>query len=476
MSKDDSRVALKRVIGTYSAFSMGYADIGADIYIAIGLIAFYAGSAAPLAFLLASITYIITGLCYAELASTYPVAGGAQFFSMKAFGNFHGFLAGWGLMLDYTINIALFSLASVGYLNYIVQPLFHTNVLLRSPNYGIIAIIMILGLIILNIIGIKWSSNFNTIFVTLDLITIALFLLFGLPTIIINGGVGRWIADLGKIGTNPSWDKFLYATSLAMCSFIGIESISQAAEETKNPNKIIPRATKWTIISIVVFTVLVSLLSVTLLSPSVIGEASQSPLATLAKTLPFIGELLATWVGFMGFAICYVSTNTGVIGVSRVTFSMGRLKLFPRSFARLHSKYHTPYITIILFSLIACLLILINIDLEGIHLLSLIASLYNFGALISYMYVNLSNIALRFKDNSERAWKVPLNIIIKRGGNKYLLPILPFFGFVSCFFVWLVIVGTHEAGRLLGSLWFLVGIIMYFIQKKRIKKIENNST
>lgn len=115
------------------------------IYIAIGLIAFYAGSAAPLAFLLASITYIITGLCYAELASKYPVAGGAQFFSMKAFGNLHGFLAGWGLLLDYTINIALFSLASVGYLNYIVQPLFHTNVLLRSPNYGIIAIIMILG-------------------------------------------------------------------------------------------------------------------------------------------------------------------------------------------------------------------------------------------------------------------------------------------------------------------------------------------
>lgn len=222
---------------------------------------------------------------------------------------------------------------------------------------------------------------------------------------------------------------------------------------------------------------MVSLLSVTLLSPSVIGEASQSPLVTLAKTLPFIGELLATWVGFMGFAICYVSTNTGVIGVSRVTFSMGRLKLFPRSFAWLHSKYYTPYITIILFSLIACLLILINISLEGIHLLSLIASLYNFGALISYMYVNLSTIALRFKDNSERAWKVPLNIIIKRGGNKYFASYTPiFFGFVSCFFVWLVIVSTHEAGRLLGSLWFLVGIVVYFIQKKRIKKTENIST
>jgi len=476
LSKDESRVALKRVIGTYSAFSMGYADIGADIYIAIGLIAFYAGSAAPLAFLLASITYIITGLCYAELASKYPVAGGAQFFSMKAFGNFHGFLAGWGLMLDYTICVALFSLASVGYLSYVVQTFFGTSVLLQSPYYGLVAITLILGLIILNIIGIKWSSNFNIILVTISLVTISLFLLFGLPTIVINGGIERWVLDLGKIGDNPSWNNFLYATSLAMVSYIGIESISQAAEETKNPAKVIPKATKWTIISIVLFTILVSLVSVTLLPSSLVGEHSQNPLIILAKNLPFIGGIFSIWIAFVGFTACYVSTNTGVIGVSRVAFSMGRLRLFPRSFAKIHSKYYTPYITITLFSLIACLLILINTGLEGIDLLSLIASLYNFGALVSYMYVNLSTIALRFKDNSERAWKVPFNITVRRGEKKYLIPILPFFGFISCFFVWIIVVSTHEAGRLLGSLWFLVGIVVYFIQKKRIKKTENIST
>ncbi|MCP8312888.1 MAG: amino acid permease [archaeon] len=474
MGKDESRITLKRVIGTYSAFSMGYADIGADIYIAIGLIAFYAGSAAPLAFLLASITYIMTGLCYAELASSYPVAGGAQFFSMRAFGNFHGFLAGWGLMLDYTVDIALFSLASVGYLSYVVQIFFGTNILLQSPYYGFVAIILILWLIVLNIIGIKWSSNFNAIFVTIDLITISLFLLLGLPTILINGGIERWALDLGKIGSNPSWNNFIYATSLAMVSYIGIESISQAAEETKNPARIIPKATKWTIITIVLFTVLVSLVSVTLLPSSLVGEHSQNPLIILANALPFIGGMLSIWIAFVGFAVCYVSTNTGVIGVSRVTFSMGRFRLFPKSFARLHSKYYTPYITITLFSLIACLIILMNNYLESIDLLSLIASLYNFGALVSYMYVNLSTIALRFKDNSERAWKVPLNITIRRGGKKYFLPILPFFGFASCLFVWLIVVGTHEVGRLLGSLWFLIGIIIYFIQTKRTKRIENS--
>ncbi|MGQ9469948.1 MAG: APC family permease [Nitrososphaerales archaeon] len=466
MGKDESRIALKRVIGTYSAFSMGYADVGADIYIAIGLIAFYAGSAAPLAFLLASIAYIITGLCYAELASTYPVAGGTQFFSMRAFGNIHGFVAGWGLMLAYTIDVALFSLASVGYLSYVVQILFGTDILLQSPYYGFMAIILILGLMTLNLIGIKWSSNLNVIFVTISVITIALFLLLGLPTIVINGGIERWLLDLGKIGSSPSWSNFSYGVSLAMVSYIGIESISQAAEEVKNPVKVIPKATKWTIISIILFTVLVSLVSVTLLPPSLVGEQPQSPLIVVAKALPLIGGILSIWIAFIGSAICYVSANTGVIGVSRLTFSMGKFKLFPRSFATIHSKYYTPYITIILFSLIACLLILINTGLKGIDLLSLLVSIYNFGALISYMYVNLSIIALRFKDSSERAWKFPLNLTIRRGERKYLLPILPFFGFAICLFVWFIIVGTNEQGRLVGGLWFLVGIIIYLIQAK----------
>ena len=83
---------------------MGYADVGADIYIALGLVALFAGHASPLAFGIAAVTYIATGLGYAELASTYPVAGGAQFYSLKAFGPVHGFLAGWGLMLGSWAN------------------------------------------------------------------------------------------------------------------------------------------------------------------------------------------------------------------------------------------------------------------------------------------------------------------------------------------------------------------------------------
>ncbi len=96
----------------------GYADVGADIYIALGLVIAAAQGAAPLAFCLAGLVYIMIGLGYTELASAYPVAGGGQYFALRGLGDFWGYVAGTALLLDYTVNIALFSVASAGYLNF----------------------------------------------------------------------------------------------------------------------------------------------------------------------------------------------------------------------------------------------------------------------------------------------------------------------------------------------------------------------
>lgn len=333
------------------------------------MIALYAYTAAPIALLIASIAYITTGLSYAELASKYPVAGGAQCYAYRAFGRLNGFIAGWGLMLDYTVNIALFSLASVGYLGFLVKMFAGTSILMDNPFYGLCTIFLIIILIGLNIIGIKYSSRFNEIFVLIDLITIAIIVILGLNLAIASGKIFSWTDSLKNFGKMPTWEKFTYVITLSMASYIGIESISQAAEETKNPRKIIPTATKATIISVVTIALLASLFYVTLLDPSSAETRVQDPMVALAATIPFIGEGLALWVGFMGLMICYVSTNTGVIGVSRVTFSMSGLS--PKIFRKLHKTYRTPYVTIIVFSIIAILIILFNIFLPSVNLLEL---------------------------------------------------------------------------------------------------------
>jgi len=450
---------------------MGYADVGADIYVVLGVIALFAGVVSPLAFAIAATTYVCTGLCYAELATAYPVAGGGHYYSLKAFGRIHGFVAGWGLMLDYTIDIALFALATVGYLGTLTSFLFRSGVLLTSPFYGLTAIALILLLLALNVVGIKYSSKFNEVVVAVDLVTVALFLIFGLPSIISSGAILTWVTNVvtsfqtGNFG-QPGLYSFVYAVSLATASYIGIESISQAAEETKRTAQVIPKATKAAIVSVVLVAVTLSLLSVTITPWQAVANNSQAPATTLASNLPIIGGAFAVWVALMGTLVCYVSTNTGVIGVSRVMYSMGRLGLVPRGFSRVSSRYRTPYVTITIFTVIASLLLAVYIALPGADLLDLITSIYNFGALVAYMYVNAAAIVLRVKEPERRGWKMPLNLAVRIGGKPYQVSVIPIVGLISSFVVWVLIVGLHPTGRVIGTVWFAIGIAAYLIYQR----------
>jgi APA family basic amino acid/polyamine antiporter len=471
-SVDEAR-QLKRVVGLWNSFAMGYADVGADIYVALGIIAAVALNLAPFAFAIAAITYATTGLCYAELASTYPVAGGAQFYSLRAFGPFHGFIAGWGLMLDYTVDIALFAIASTGYFGILEKFVLGTTILEIIPWLGIFSIIIIIALMVLNLIGIKYSANFNLVFVVANLVTMGFVIGIAFAYVGASGKLLSWSMGLGNSGVGI-WD-FANATSLAMVSYIGIESVSQAAEETRYPARVIPRATKLAIWSVIFLSISLSIISVTVLHASnfVTNMSTQQyPMVAIAQNIPLgpITAALSLWTAFIGFAICYVSTNTGVIGVSRVTFSMGRLKLFPTSFAKLHPRFLTPYVTIIIFPLVACAIIAFNLVVfRGANLLGLIAQLYNFGALIAYMYVNLSLIVLRNTDPRERGWKIPGSFRFKIEKREVEVPIVPVIGFISCFVIWTIIVRLHIEGLVLGSIWFAVGILAYILFRKRSK-------
>ncbi|MCX6772208.1 MAG: amino acid permease, partial [Candidatus Micrarchaeota archaeon] len=157
---------LKQEMALLGSFSMGFADVGADIFLALGLIAAYAGGSMPLAILIAAFVYVLTGLSYAELSSAIPVAGGASVYGERAFGRLAGFIGGWGLMLDYTIDIALFAVAATGYLTIFFPEVRAIFPLATSLMIGVLALI--------NLFGIKESSRVNS---ALTLGTIALVLM-----------------------------------------------------------------------------------------------------------------------------------------------------------------------------------------------------------------------------------------------------------------------------------------------------------
>ncbi len=450
---------------------MGYADVGADIYLVLGVIIFLAGVLSPLAFAFAAVVYVSTGLCYAELSTRYPVAGGGHYFSLKAFGPFHGFVAGWGLMLSYTVDIALFALATVGYLQVVAAPVLTSFSLIQAPYYAEVAIALVILLLALNLVGIRYSSKLNELIVAVDLVTVALFLIFGVPYVVSSGDLASWVGSIpsalssGKLGGTADYSTFVTALSLATVSYIGIESISQAAEETKDPARVIPRATKAAIFAVVAVAITLSVLAVTLALAPVAGDPS-SPAYTLAKYIPVIGPYFAMWVGIMGTLVCYVSTNTGVIGVSRVTFSMSRLGLLPKGFNRISTKFRTPYLTLAIFTAVACLLLALGVELSTFEIIPLIASVYNFGALIAYFYVNAAAIVLRFKEPAHQGWKMPLNITVHRGGKPFQVSIIPFVGIAFTAVIWLILVANNPGGRAAGTAWFVIGIVGYLIYQK----------
>lgn len=439
---------LKKELGLLASFSMGFADVGADIFLALGLIAAYAHGLMPLAILAASVVYITSGLAYAELAAAIPVAGGSSSFGKRAFGMWAGFIAGWGLLLDYTIDIALFAFASAGYLSFFLPHL--------VPIIPLAAALLIFVLMVVNLLGIRESSAVNSV-LTVIVVLILLALLY-------VGFAGSWSAEkflsgLTPVGADPGWESFLYSITLAMVTFVGIESISQGAEETKQPEKIIPRATLMAIVVVVFFALVLSTMALGIVDWKALEANMNNPLIPVVKALPF-ASIIVPVVALAGFLVCFVSANTGIIGVSRVAYSMSQNGMLSRRFNWVHPKFRTPWLTTVAFSIIAMLLALVgNMIFLG--------ELYAFGALTAYTVTNFSLVSLRIKEpRLHRPFKMPLNV--KWGGKE--LSVISIVGIASCLAVFALVALLHTEGRNFALLWFAFGGVyfaLYRVYRKR---------
>src|SRR5919109_5357837 len=126
---------LRRAVGVWGSYTWGYADVGADVYVALGIVMAAAQGATNVAFLFSGLVYVMVGLAYTELAAAYPMAGGGQFYVLRGLGDLWGFVAGWAVLLDFTIDISLFALASVGYINFFF-PVLNTSITINILGHS----------------------------------------------------------------------------------------------------------------------------------------------------------------------------------------------------------------------------------------------------------------------------------------------------------------------------------------------------
>jgi APA family basic amino acid/polyamine antiporter len=255
--------------------------------------------------------------------------------------------------------------------------------------------------------------------------------------------------------TDPGVNNFLYSITLAMVAFVGIESISQGSEETKNPGKTIPRATMLSVFFVVLFALVLSVMALGIVTPEILKQNIDNPLVPIAQALPF-SDLIVPVIAFAGFTICFVSANTGIIGVSRVVYSMSRAGLISKAADWLHPKFQTPWVTIIIFSLIAMILAFSS-DMV------FLGELYAFGALTAYSITNLALISLRINNpHLHRPFKIPLNVAIS--GKE--IPLISIIGALSCIIVFSLVALLHEEGRNFAFLWFIFGLGYFLTHEK----------
>ncbi|MDW7977518.1 MAG: APC family permease [Candidatus Caldarchaeum sp.] len=469
MSRSQREVGYRREVGWLGSFALGYGDVGPNIFIALGAITIFAGGASPISFATAALLYSAVGLIYAELAPAYPYAGGVQVYSMRAFNSFVGFVSGWAMLLAYILCISLFAVAAAGYLRQIIPSLNFPDLYVigvEVSSLGLLAGALASLLVALNILGIKYSSLMVTALVFLGLFIEALVLATGF---LLKFDPALFLSQVGVIGSqvlhkdvayypflNLEMNNFLYSITLAMASFVGIESIAQAAEETRRPHFSIPKATKLVVLVVAFSAIAFPVLAVGCMPWEELAKAYESPVYALVSGFPLVAPVLTPLVGLAAFILCYSSSNTGLVGVSRLTASMAKFSLLPTWLRVIHPRFRTPVRSIVLFGAVGVALSLLG-DIP------FLASVYAFAAVLSYLIIAPTFIKLRNVDRHVYfPWRQPLYIKVKG----FEIPVIGLLGMAGLAVVFSLMIAFHAAGRLLGFLWILAGIAFYVVYRR----------
>jgi len=453
---------LRRTLGVPALFSSGYGNVGSSIYYALGVTAVAALGATPLALMLAGVFFILTVLTYTEATVAVPEAGGASNFARQGFNELVSFITGWATLLSYTVTISISAYSAAGYLS-VFFPVFERN---WADVLFAVVVIILLGL--LNVVGVNEAAAVSIVFAAVDLLTeIVLVVVGGIFLVLLADKAHPFFLQQIHWGTAPSTGNFVTGAAIAMVAFTGIETISNLSEEATDPSRTVPRA-----YGMLIFAVLVLFFGISIVAMSampVFKDASghyttllatkylTDPVAGIAGALPApYSTILKPMVALLACSILLIAANAGVLGASRLSFSMGTYQQIPKVLNRVHKRFHTPMVAIIFFTVVAVVLVIPG-DINQL------TDLYIFGSTLGFTMAHASLIAMRAR-GAQHAFKLPLNVRIR--GRE--IPVTAVVGGLGTLGVWLLIVITHDFGRWVGLGWMVAGVILYVAYRRRM--------
>jgi len=471
---------MKRALSATNLTTLGIgAVIGAGIFVLTGQAAAqYAGPAIVISFLISGLACLFAGLCYAEFASMIPISGSAYTYAYSTLGEFIAWIIGWDLILEYLFAASTVSVGWSGYVvsflkdfNINIPPQFtaaYSTVLVDIPNLGwkpitsqiteslassgivvsslphitailnLPAMFVIAAITILLIIGIKESAGFNNIMVMIKVFVILLFIGIGFFFVnkanwhpFIPANTGEW----GHFG----WSGILRGSAVIFFAYIGFDAVSTAAQEAKNPQRDMPIGILGslgisTVLYILVAIVLTGIVSYTFLN---VADPIAVGVDAMGKGLFWLRPIIkiAAIAGLSSVILVMM------LGQPRIFYAMAKDGLLPPRFAKIHTKFRTPYFSTVITGIAACIL-------AGILPINILGELVSIGTLLAFVIVCVGIIFLRYKrPELKRPFKTPL------------VPLVPILGASICllqmyslpFDTWLRLI-----------IWMAIGMVIYF--------------
>jgi APA family basic amino acid/polyamine antiporter len=413
----------------------------------------------------------MAALCYAEFASTVPVAGSAYTFSYATLGEFVAWLIGWDLILEFTLGAAT---VAKGWSGYFVSVLELIGIKLPTwlyaapgggPSHDFISLIVIALVTTILVIGIKLSSQFNSVITTIKILVTLFIIGFGLFFIKTSnltpfipppksGGEELQVYVLPSllgIDTIYGVTGIFTAAALVFFAYIGFDIVATTSEEARNPQRDLPIAILGSLGICTVLYILASIVFTGLVPYDTLATAA--PAATALAATPFpAAQLIVSLAILIGLTVVVMIL---VLGQSRVAFAMSRDHLLPPWFSRVHSTFRTPYritiITGIASALLAFFLPLVTLG-----------ELVNIGTLAAFMLVSIGVIVLRrTRPDLPRAFKVPG------------YPVVPILAAVSC----LLLMGFLTYGTWVRFfVWMAIGLVIYFVYSRSHSRLANEDS
>jgi basic amino acid/polyamine antiporter, APA family len=441
--------------------------IGTGIFVLTGVAAATkAGPAIALSFVVAAVACGLAALCYAELASTVPVAGSAYTFSYATLGELFAWIIGWDLVLELALGA---SAVAKGWSKYFVEVLPFTlpsSIAGEHPTVDLPAALVVAALTVVAMVGVKLSARFNAVLVAIKLAVVLLFIGVGVfavkasnwsPFIPAPGKAPKAVTavDTGTpliqllLGQKPLDYGLLgigFGAAIVFFAFIGFDVIATNAEEVRRPQRDMPIGILGSLAICTVLYVAVSLVLTGLLRYSELNDA-----APMAKALKANGLNFAAGLVSLG-ALCGLTTVILVLmmGQARILFAMSRDRLLPEGLSRVHPSFRTPWlISLLTGSAVAVLTALVNLET--------LADLVNIGTLFAFVLVSIGVVVLRrTRPDLRRSFRTPA------------VPLVPALSVLACLFLMLNL-GTHTWIRFV--VWMAIGLVVYAFYGQRRSRL-----